>query len=82
MSVGDIFWVELPEAGGREQQGRRPAILMQDERYAAALPTSIVIPLSSAKAALRFPGTSVVRATPLSGLKTDSVALVISNESH
>jgi mRNA interferase MazF len=74
--IGDIHWVELPDAGGREQAGRRPAIVMQDDVYAGNLPTTIVIPLSSAMAALRFPGTASVKATQSSGLRTDSVALV------
>ena len=74
--IGDIHWVELPDAGGREQAGRRPAIVMQDDVYAGSLPTTIVIPLSSALAALRFPGTASVKATQSSGLRTDSVALV------
>lgn len=74
--IGDIHWVELPDAGGREQAGRRPAIVMQDDVYAGNLPTIIVIPLSSALTALRFPGTASVKATQSSGLRTDSVALV------
>jgi mRNA-degrading endonuclease toxin of MazEF toxin-antitoxin module len=39
MKIGDIHWVELPDAGGREQSGRRPAVIMQDDSYAIALPT-------------------------------------------
>ncbi len=74
--IGDIHWVELPDADGREQAGRRPAIVMQDDVYAGNLPTTIVIPLSSALAALRFPGTASVMATQSSGLRADSVALV------
>ncbi len=74
--IGDIHWVELPDAGGREQSGRRPAIVMQDDVSAGSLPTTIVIPLSTAVAALRFPGTASVKATKESGLRTDSVALV------
>ena len=76
MNIGDIRWVELPDVGGREQAGRRPAIILQDDNYAASLPTTIVVPLSSAMAALRFPGTAQVKATDSSGLRTDSVALV------
>ena len=76
MKIGDIRWVELPDVGGREQSGRRPAIIMQDDGYSANLPTTIVIPLSSAMAALRFPGTAQVKATDSSGLRTESVALV------
>lgn len=75
MKVGDIHWVELPSANGHEQQGRRPAVIMQDDAYAGHVPTVLVIPLSSARAALRFAGTSLVRATDLSGLRLDSVAL-------
>ena len=76
MKIGDIYWVELPEVRGREQSGRRPAIIMQDDGYAANLPTTILIPLSSAMAALRFSGTARVKASSSSGLRTDSVALV------
>jgi mRNA interferase MazF len=76
MKIGNIHWVDLPEAGGREQSGRRPAVVMQDDRYASSLPTTIVVPLSSATAALRFPGTALVRANERSGLRNDSVALV------
>jgi mRNA interferase MazF len=76
MTVGDIHWVELPSVGGREQAGRRPAVIVQDDAYGGSLPTTIVVPLSSAMAALRFPGTARVKATQVSGLRTDSVALV------
>lgn len=76
MRVGDIHWVELPHVGGREQAGRRPAIILQDDEYGGSLPTTIVVPLSTTMAALRFPGTARVLATAVSGLQTDSVALV------
>ena len=76
MSVGDIHWVELPNIGGREQSGRRPAIVMQDDAYASALPTTVVVPLSSAIGALRFAGTQRIKATQASGLRIDSVALI------
>lgn len=75
MKIGDIYWVELPDAGGREQAGRRPAIIMQDDTYGYSLPTTIVLPLSSSIAALRFPGTAQIKASENSGLRTDSVAL-------
>ncbi len=50
MTVGDIHWVELPSVGGCEQAGRRPAVIVQDDAYGGALPTTIVVPLSSAMA--------------------------------
>lgn len=75
MSIGDIHWVDLPAVGGREQHGRRPAIVVQDEAYGGKLPTVLVVPLTSTKKALRFAGTTLVSATVLSGLRNDSVAL-------
>ena len=76
MTIGEIHWVDLPDTSGREQAGRRPAIIIQNDGYAGSLPTVLVIPLSSAIAALRFPGTAPVKADKTSGLRTDSVALV------
>lgn len=76
MSVGDIHWVDLPGAGGRSQMGRRPAIIIQDDVYGAKLPTILVVPLTSSKAAMRFAATTLVAATTDSGLRNDSVALV------
>jgi len=76
MSIGDIHWIELPENDSKEQRGRRPAVILQEDGYGASLPTVIVVPLSSTRAALRFPGTALIRATDSSGLKNDSVALV------
>ena len=38
MSVGDIHWVDLPAANGREQRDRRPAVVFQDDDYGSDLP--------------------------------------------
>ena len=76
MNIGDIHWIDLPSDGGREQQGRRPAIIVQDESYGGSLPTVFVIPLSSTRKALRFAGTTLIAANSVSGLRNDSVALV------
>ncbi|MEO8498459.1 MAG: type II toxin-antitoxin system PemK/MazF family toxin [Planctomycetota bacterium] len=76
MNIGDIHWVDLPGAGGRTQFGRRPAMVIQDEKYTGNLPTVIVVPLTSTQKALRFAGTTAIVATPESGLRNDSVALV------
>lgn len=76
MSVGNIHWVDLPGSGGRSQMSRRPAIVIQDDRYGGKLPTILVVPLTSSKNAMRFAGTTMVSATPESGLRSDSVALV------
>jgi mRNA interferase MazF len=73
---GDIHWVNLPGVGGREQRGRRPALIIQDEIVGERLPTVLVVPLTSSRRALRFAGTTVISATAESGLRHDSVALV------
>jgi mRNA-degrading endonuclease toxin of MazEF toxin-antitoxin module len=63
MAVGDIHWADLPRADGREQSGRRPVMLLQDDGYAGSLPTVLIVPMTSALAALRFPGTVLIPAT-------------------
>ena len=76
MSVGDIHWVDLPAANGREQRGRRPAVVLQDDNYGGNLPVVLVVPLTTARAAMRFAGTTLIRATAENGLWQASVALV------
>jgi mRNA interferase MazF len=76
VAVGDIHWIELPTANGHEQAGRRPAVVLQDDGYAGSSPLVLVVPLTGAPSAARFPGTVPVKATAQSGLRQDSVALV------
>jgi mRNA interferase MazF len=76
VSVGDIHWVDLPVANGREQQGRRPAVIFQNDDYAGDLPVVLVVPLTTARAALRFVGTTHIPPTAENGLRQTSVALV------
>ena len=76
MSVGDIHWVELPAVNGREQRGRRPAVVLQDDDYGGNLPVVLVVPLTTARAAMRFAGTTLIRPTAENGLRQASVALM------
>ena len=76
MSVGDIHWVDLPAANGREQRGRRPAVMLQDDHYAGELPVVLVVPLTTTRAAVRFAGTTLIRPAAENGLRQVSVALV------
>jgi mRNA interferase MazF len=76
VSVGDIHWVDLPAANAREQRGRRPAVVLQDDDYGGDLPVVLVVPLTTARAALRFAGTTLIRPTAENGLQQASVALV------
>jgi mRNA-degrading endonuclease toxin of MazEF toxin-antitoxin module len=43
MKLGDIYLVDLPQIGGHEQMGKRPAIIVQEEEY--DLPTVLIVPL-------------------------------------
>lgn len=76
MKTGEIYFIELPSTEGREQIGTRPAIILQDERYAEMLPTILVIPLTSQLKAQRFPGTLLIKPTKENGLGNDSIALI------
>jgi mRNA interferase MazF len=76
LKFGDVHWVELPDRGGREQRGRRPAVIWQDTATFSRLPTILVIPLSSQQSALRFGGTALIQPTSTNGLSVPSVALV------
>ena len=76
MNAGDIHWVDLPAANGREQRGRRPAVILQDDDYAGDLPVVLVVPLTTARATMRFAGTTLIHPTAENGLRQASVALV------
>ena len=76
MTPGDVYWVELPPANGREQAGRRPAIILQSDLVAARSPLVLVVPLTTAAGATRYPGIVPVAADPMVGLSQDSFALV------
>ena len=75
MSPGDIFWVEFPAGAGRAQAGRRPAIVVQTLDALQRLPTVLVVPLTTQREALRFPGTVLIEPTEENGLPRPSVAL-------
>jgi mRNA interferase MazF len=74
--LGDIHWADLPAQGGREQFGRRPAIIWQDTAAFPRLPTVLTLPLTSRMSAQRFPGTYLIQPTSSNGLSMASVALV------
>jgi len=76
MRPGDIYWVNLSVASGREQMGRRPAIILQDETLAAENPLVIVLPITSAMAATRFTGTLVLEPDGKNHLRHTSIVLV------
>ncbi len=76
MKRGEVWRVRLPFGAGHTQAGERPAIIVQEGVVNAALPTVLVVPLTSTQAATRFAGTLVVQPDMQNGLTTPSVALV------
>ena len=76
MTPGEIYWVEFPPSDGREQSGRRPAIVLQDARYGERLPMVLVAPVTGSLANTRFAATVRVSPTDENGLYAESVILV------
>lgn len=76
MQRGDIHWVELGEPHGHRQAGRRPAIVIQSQAFMEALPTVLMVPLTTQIEALRFPATVLIEPDEQNGLRRPSVALV------
>lgn len=77
MKRNDVVMVQLPPplgGVGREQSGRRPAIVVSDD--STGLPTIVVVPLTSQLAALHFPHTLRVEPSPDNGLSVPSVVLL------
>jgi mRNA interferase MazF len=74
--LGEVRWVELAPRGGHAQEGRRPAVIVQDQKASTKVPTVLVIPLTSQMDALPFPGTVLLEPDSDNGLRRASVALV------
>ena len=75
MNHGELFWVDLPNRAGREQSGRRPAVIWQDTA-AFLLPIVLMILLSAKPDVFRFGGTVLIQPIRANGLASPSVALV------
>ena len=73
MKKGEIWIVDIPQLGGHEQEGLRPAIVLADTSTSVA----IVIPCTSNSHALRFPYTLLIESSDMNGLSAPSVALIL-----
>ncbi len=63
ITQGDVIWVELPPAGGSEPAGRRPAVVLQHDRFnRTRLNTAVVVAITSNLKYARFPGNVRLRA--------------------
>ncbi|MBI3653558.1 MAG: type II toxin-antitoxin system PemK/MazF family toxin [Acidobacteria bacterium] len=76
MEIGDIYAVEIPSSNGHEQAGVRPAIIVQATAFAARLPTTLIVPLTSQFAATSFAGTFLIQPDAENQLNANSFALV------
>lgn len=75
MRRGEVWRVRLPPASGHAQSGDRPALVVQNDPFTAALPTVIVVPFTGNLAAARFAGTLRVDPDGKNGLTKPSIAL-------
>jgi|SRR5581483_9279978 len=76
MARGDVLRVRLPDQGGHEQLGERPAVAVPTDQHGAALSTIMIVPFTSRPAAGRLPFTLRVQPSAQNGLKTASVLLI------
>jgi mRNA interferase MazF len=76
MQKGEVWRVNFPPVPGHAQAGIRPAVIVQEDKAIASLPTVLVVPFTGTQAAARFPGTLAVRPDSRNGLTAPSVALV------
>ncbi|MDP3297105.1 MAG: type II toxin-antitoxin system PemK/MazF family toxin [Thermodesulfovibrionia bacterium] len=76
MTFGDIYLVEIPASGGHEQQGVRPAIVVQTAENIDRVPTVLIVPFTTQIKAASFPFTFVVEPDSTTNLTSTSIALV------
>ena len=69
---GQVWWVDFSPARGSEQQGMRPALVVQNDVGNEVSPTTIVIAMTGNVRRV-YPFTVLIPAT-LSGLPRDSLA--------
>ena len=73
---GEVCWVDFGEPRGSAPANRRPAVIVQSDRYnASRISTVVVLPITSNTALARHPGNVFVPASA-SGLPKDSVVNV------
>ena len=73
MKKGELWILKLPFTNGKEQRGKRPALILADTKTNLV----IVIPLTSNPQALRFPYTLEIKKSKDTNLEKDSIALIL-----
>ncbi|OMH24732.1 mRNA interferase MazF2 [Tersicoccus phoenicis] len=73
---GEVCWVDFGKPSGSAPAKRRPAVIVQSDRYnSSRISTVVVLPITSNTALARHPGHVFVPAL-VSGLPKDSVVNV------
>ena len=72
MKKGEIWILDIPSADGREQQGKRPAIVLAESNTNLVT----VIPLTSNLNALKFNNTLKIIKSEQNRLDKDSIVLI------
>ncbi|MDP2913538.1 MAG: type II toxin-antitoxin system PemK/MazF family toxin [Candidatus Omnitrophota bacterium] len=72
---GEIFYVDLNPTKGREQAGRRPVLVIQNDIGNEKAPTIIIAPFTTKKFSKEYP-TNVYIKKGTANLKNDSVVLL------
>ena len=70
-SAGELWWVDLPGGAGREQRGRRPALVL-----GKANGMGIVMPLTTNPSAANLKFTYSIMPSKENGLREESIVLV------
>ncbi len=52
--AGDLIWIDLDPTKGREQQGRRPALVLSPRSYNERVELCVACPVTSAKKGYPF----------------------------
>lgn len=78
LDQGDIYWITLPDRGGREQHGRRPCIVMSRTALNTGNPVVVVPMTSQTRKAnsynIQIPASEIVRDINNNSNIVDSVA--------
>ncbi|MBO0839213.1 MAG: type II toxin-antitoxin system PemK/MazF family toxin [Sciscionella sp.] len=73
---GEVCWVDFGEPKGSAPVKRRPAVIVQSDRYnSSRISTVVVLPITSNTALARHPGNVFIPAAT-SGLPKDSIVNV------
>ena len=76
---GEIYWITLPDRGGREQHGRRPCIVMSRRSLNHSNPVVVVPMTSETRKASAFnillPAAEIIKDIASRSTVVDSVAL-------